>query len=152
MPALSNPKHERFYVYAVRIDGRTRYVGKGCGDRAATHLRSSHNPVLRAEIDAARALGRGVRVRIVRAGLSERDAFRLERRMIATFAHRLTNVSMGSPTSLERVAMEAAANLEMLKSDDQVRREGDRMGVSVGDHIALLRDIRCRLNQLAMAA
>jgi hypothetical protein len=152
MPALTNPRHERFYVYAVRIDGRTRYVGKGCGGRAFVHLRSSHNPVLRAEIDAARATGLRVRVRLVAQDMTEREAFRLERRMIAKWAARLVNVSMGSHTEMERLAMECRANLQTLKTEDQVWREGAHMGVSAADRVRHLRDIRCHLQQMAEAA
>lgn len=150
MPALENA--QRFYAYVVRIDGRTRYVGKGCGRRSSVHLRASHNPVLRSEIEAARVIGKPVRVRIVSAHLSERDAYRLERRMIAKWSSRLANVSMGSHTDMERLAMQARANLDTLKTEEQVRREGDRMGVSGADRLRLLSDLRQRLGQLAMAA
>ena len=152
MPVLSNPKHERFYVYAVRIAGRTRYVGKGCGRRALTHMRSSHNATLRAEIEAARATGKPVRVRIISSGLSELDAFRIERRMIAKWSDGLANVAMGSHTEMERMAMQSCANLQTLKTEDQVRREGARGGVSAEDRIRYLRDIRGRLERLSQAA
>jgi hypothetical protein len=76
VPVLKNAKHERFYVYAVRIGGQTRYVGKGTGQRAQTHLRASHNATLRAEVSAARATGVPVRVKIVVRSLSEREAYR----------------------------------------------------------------------------
>jgi hypothetical protein len=66
MPSLQNTRHERFYVYAVRINGRTRYVGKGCGNRYRVHLTRSHNETLRAEVDAAKTQGLPVRVRHLR--------------------------------------------------------------------------------------
>lgn len=148
---LDNARHERFYVYVVRIDGRTRYVGKGCGRRARVHLTASHNPTLRAEIDAARATGRPVRSRIIAAGLTERDAYRLERRSIAKWADKTVNVSLGSHTSLELLAMECRANLATLKTEAQVRREGPRMGVSVDSRVAYLRRIRASLERMAAA-
>ena len=100
MPPLDNPRHERFYVYAVRIDGRTRYIGKGCGKRALTR---SHNDVLAAEVASAKARGLPVRVRLIKAGLTEIDAYRLERRLIFKWADKLANAAMGvHPQSRER--------------------------------------------------
>lgn len=152
MPQLQNPRDERFYTYAVRIDGRTRYVGKGSGRRARVHLGASHNAVLRAEVEAARANGRPVRVRIVASHLTEIEAFRLERRMISKWSHRLVNISMGAHTEMERLAMECRANLETLKSEDQVRREGSHMGVSAEERVMHLRQIRAHLMEMAEAA
>ena len=151
MPALENPRHERFYVYAVRIGGRTRYVGKGCGKRAFLHLRRSHNPVLRAEIEAARRTGQAVRVRIMKSGLSEVDAFRIERRMIAKWSDRLVNVAMGSHSATERLAMECVAHLSTLKLEDDVRREGSWSGICAERRIEVLRQVRRDLERFSVA-
>lgn len=152
MPALPNPKHERFYVYAVRVDGQTRYVGKGCGKRAQIHLKRSHNGTLAAEINAARATGRPARVRIIVSGLTEAEAFRLERRAIAKWSPRLTNVSMGSHTEMERSAMTARANLKTLKSENEIRHEGSWLSVPVEARLLLLRKVTDELQQIATAA
>lgn len=152
MGPLKNPRHERFYVYAVRIDRRTRYVGKGCGDRYRIHLTRSHNATLRVEVEAARLLGRPVWVRIIRDGLSEREAFRLERRAIAKWAPKIVNVSMGTHTDMERLAMQCRANLQTLKSEERVRREGAWMGVSVEERLNVLREVREALTRFAVAA
>lgn len=145
---------DRFYVYAVRVNGVTRYIGKGCGNRAAVHLTRSHNPVLAAEIAAAKAQGQGqkVRSRIFSADLSDTEAFRLERRAIAKWASKLVNVSMGAHSEMERLAMTSKANLKMLKSEDQVRAEGDRMGITVERRLEHLRNIREALERFAEAA
>lgn len=148
---LKNARHERFYVYVVRIGGQTRYVGKGCGRRAQVHLTASHNPTLRAEIDAARATGRPVRSRIIAAGMTERDAYRLERRAISKWAGKTVNVSLGSHTAHELLAMECRANLATLKTEEQVRSEGARMGVSVEDRLTYLHRIRASLERMAAA-
>jgi hypothetical protein len=143
---------DRFYVYVVRIGGRTRYVGKGTGARASVHLTRSHNKTLAAEVTAAFAIGWPVRSRIVASGLSERDAFRLERRMIWKWRERIVNVSMGSFTPLEHSAMQARADLLTLKSEERVRAEGSYMGATAEERIAHLRDIRAHLERMAEAA
>lgn len=168
MPALKNARHERFaqelakgetadadgrfYVYAVRINGQTRYVGKGCGKRAQIHLTRSHNETLAAEVRAARATGKPVRVRVIRDGMTEGAAFKLERRLIARWRSRLANVAMGSFTPLQHAAMQAKANLERLKTEEQVRQEGAFNGVSGDQRVVWLRRIRAELAEIAAAA
>lgn len=145
-------KADRFYVYVVRINGQTRYVGKGSGNRYRVHLTRSHNETLRSEVEAAKAQGWPVRVRIISSDLSERDAFRLERRAIFKWSRKTVNISMGSHTEMERIAMQCRASLLTLKSEDRVRQEGVWMGASVEERLCALRSIRERLTRLAEAA
>ena len=152
MPALENPRHERFYVYAVRINGRTRYVGKGCGKRYRVHLTRSHNEALASEIAAARVHNEKVRVRIIKSDLSERSALSLERRMIFKWSNRLTNVSMGGHSPFEAASMACRADLRTFKSEADIIREGDRKGVSVQDRLALRQNIISRLTRLERLA
>lgn len=150
MPILDNAK--RFYVYAIRVDGRTLYIGKGTGKRMLTHLAESHNPTLRAKIEEARCAGRDVRARKIAVGLTETQAMQLERRAIGKWRSRLVNVSMGSLSPLEHVATQARSSLAVLKSPAMVWAEGDYGGVAVADRVALLERIRTDLHNLAEAA
>lgn len=134
---MASNNDRRFYVYAVRINGRTRYVGKGCGDRYKVHLTRSHNTLLACEVAAARAQGRKVRVRIVKGALTESEAFALERRMIAKWADRLTNVSEGGYTVAERIIGSIRSDLATMKSAEQIRREGAWMGASVDERLSI---------------
>ncbi|MFC5373212.1 hypothetical protein ACFPIF_11640 [Brevundimonas faecalis] len=152
MAALSNPKHERFYVYVVRVDGRTRYVGKGTGNRFRTHLTHSHNKALASEVRAATAHGESVRVRIVSGGLTERAALRLERRMIANWSDRLLNISLGNGTALDNVATACRANLRLIKSEADIRSEGAWKGTSVEDRLALRLDLIACLTGIEVLA
>ena len=152
MPQLANAKHERFYVYAIRVDGRTLYIGKGTGKRMFTHLAESHNPTLRAKIEEARCVGRKVRARKIATNLTETQAMQLERRAIGKWRSRLVNVSMGSLSPLEHVATQARSSLAVLKSPAMVWAEGDYGGVAVADRVALLERIRNDLHNLAEAA
>lgn len=150
MPQLANAK--RFYVYAVRVDGQTLYIGKGTGNRMLTHLTESHNPTLRAKIEEARCAGRNVRVRQIASGLTETQAMQLERRAIGKWRSRLVNISMGSLSPIEHVVVQARASLSILKSPAMVWAEGDYKGVAVADRVALLERIRADLHNLAEAA
>lgn len=152
MPVLANARHERFYVYVVRICGRTRYVGKGCGSRYKIHLTRSHNEALASEVQAAVAHGEPVRVRIVKAGLSERQALQIERRMIAKWGGRVTNVSAGGRARLEVAAMACRANIRQIKSQSAIIADGARGGFSIDDRLAIRADLIDRLSRLARMA
>lgn len=141
-----------FYVYAVRINGRTRYVGKGCGNRYRVHLTRSHNGALAGEVAAAKANGEQVRVRIVQRNMSEREALRLERRMIAKWDHRLLNVALGNFTAMENAAMACRADARTIKSEADVRREGGWGAVSLEERLALREMIIARLGRLEALA
>lgn len=90
-------QQEAFYVYVYRIDGEMAYVGKGKGKRSHVHLRKSHNPILAQRISA----GASVSVKVIKRGLSEPDAFRLERRCINKWRATLSNMTQGTRTQTE---------------------------------------------------
>ena len=134
MPALKNarqPTPEGFYVYEL-IDPRTGaafYVGKGKGRRAWSHegaARSNRDPNgVKAEV--IRNLHReGLRpaVSIVSEGLSEREAFTLERRMIAERRDHLTNIASGARTAHEVLQAQVREDLRALKPLCRLMREG----------------------------
>lgn len=75
-------KQAKFYVYVIAIAGRVVYVGKGCGGRASTHLRRSHNVQLRQAIRQARVNKGRVVAKIIHRNLDESRAFAVERRLI----------------------------------------------------------------------
>lgn len=144
-----------FYVYAVRVNGRTRYVGKGSGNRYRVHLTRSHNPALAAEVAAARLRGEPVRVRIVRRDMPEREALRLERRMIAKWGDRLVNVALGNSTALDNLASACRADARMIKSEAAIRHEGGWGTVSLEERLAVRGMIISRLARfeaMALAA
>jgi hypothetical protein len=101
-------QQKRFYVYAYRIDGRMAYVGKGTGNRAWVHLNSARNPILKARI----AKGNRVVVRILKAGLTEVEAFRLERVCINKWGYTLCNIASGTRTATEAAWHECLHDLQ----------------------------------------
>lgn len=122
---------EGFYVYEL-IDPRTSeafYVGKGKGRRAWVHeadeLRGSGcNAIKRERIGQIRRAGLRVEVSILADGLSEREAYRLERVQIVSRHERLTNISLTARTPLEVVAAECREGLAKLKPLCTLIREG----------------------------
>ena len=86
----SEVKPQGFYVYLHRraTDGSVFYVGKGKGDRA---WRKSH----RGQYWRRVATKYGVAVEIVNHGLSEVDAFDIERRLISLHADTICNMTTG---------------------------------------------------------
>lgn len=149
MPVLKNARHERFaqelakgktadearcpagfYVYEL-LDPRTGeafYVGKGVGRRAWVHESAERrgrerNPFKAAVLAELRASGRSPEVRIVKDGMRERDAYRLERSMIVRNRHRLTNIALGEKTQMEKIHAEVRASLAQIKPLCQLMRE-----------------------------
>lgn len=74
----------RHYVYSVIIAGITRYIGKGCGERAWRHERDAKLGSRRAHKQMREAFLAGATFEtvIVRSGLDEAVAFDLEMTMI----------------------------------------------------------------------
>lgn len=68
----------RFYAYEWRENAMPFYVGKGTGNRARVHETRSHNPIVQAVIQRAKRTGATVECVIVRDGLTEFEAFKLE--------------------------------------------------------------------------
>lgn len=82
----------RFYVYAHfrKTDGRLFYVGKGSGRRAFSRSgRNKHWKSVERK--------HGFKVRIVKSGLSEDEAFDLERRLISARREQLATYTEGGP-------------------------------------------------------
>lgn len=128
---MAHSKEPRFYVYAVTIGGRVKYIGKGTGSRLLTHLRGSHNPLLRNAVNDARAHRVPVRVRRIRSGLTEHEALKLERALIVRHHDRLLNVAYGNRSYWEVLLAKLEYDRSRLKPQDEVRREGAWNGLSV---------------------
>ena len=112
-------KQRRFYVYVIAIDGRVAYVGKGCGNRMNTHLKSSHNPVLRTMVSAANRRGDSVRAKKIASCLPEHEALRIERTLICRHHNRLANASLGSVPNHEKAALQCRAILDCIMPRDR---------------------------------
>lgn len=141
--ALSE-QQERFYVYAYRIDGQMAYIGKGKGKRAWCHLKKAKNAILRDRISN----GKSVRVKIIKRGLSEAEAFQLERKCIAKWSNDIANISGGARSSTEALLHECFDYLGSLKSHEQIRKEGDWRGLSVEERLYYRTFIEERLRNL----
>lgn len=84
--AILAPARRNFYVYALlRENGVPFYIGKGSGRRCWDHLKPPETDLTPKAKIIRRILRSGaeVEVRIVASGLSEADAFALERAQIA---------------------------------------------------------------------
>lgn len=97
---LKNAKRfvKEYYVYELvdPRDGAVFYVGKGCGKRRSAHVREWRNGIVInakkfSRIGDIHRSGHQVVERIVRGGLTEVAAFRLERETIA--AHGISTLS-----------------------------------------------------------
>lgn len=149
----------QFYVYAVAVDCQVVYIGKGKGRRAFAHLGPRcQNPKLRALISDARQRNKTVRVRKLKAGLTEAEALKLERRWIARFHERLTNATLGNLSPHEKLWFEQVAEWATHRhlSDEEIKQRGPYRGLSVEYQIELgrlmrqalidiLKDVRARI-------
>jgi hypothetical protein len=121
MAALPNPN--RFYVYTLADprDGSVFYVGKGSGRRAFAHEREVRRGAgqngakalrIRRIIDA----GQDVITTIAASGLTEREALRQERDMIARIGMRnLTNVMRGTRTAVDEMIDQAQVGIALCR-------------------------------------
>lgn len=135
---------KRFYVYAIIIGAHVAYIGKGQGRRAWSHLGANgHNEKLTLKITEARKLGIEPRVRLLKQGMTEQEAYALERRWIVRFHDRLTNHSIGHRTWTERFVDILKRDLSTLKANEAGLTE---------QQITHLRVIRARLKRLLCAA
>lgn len=162
MPVLENPRHEkfagdsRFYVYELvdPRDGSVFYVGKGTGKRDRSHLsearrRDFRNPAKVALILQIEAEGHEVIVRRVYEGLSEREAFKAERRQIAHYGiANLTNMMRGFTTENDRAEAEAIDGLNIMAY--HLTRLFRGASYSVSDIKMILRIIRELRESLAL--
>lgn len=113
---------EGFYVYRLvdPRDGHTFYIGKGKGRRAWTHARAEiagreRNGLKAERLSDIRRAGLTVIVDIEREGLTESEAFALERALIKAAAPSLTNISQGSRSPVEVVAASIRASRAEIK-------------------------------------
>lgn len=115
-----------YYVYFL-IDPRDSgifYVGKGSGRRVKTHVAGVKrgrydNPKKGRRISEILAAGMSVEEWVFADGLTERNAFSLERKMIATFGRAtLTNLVPGVMTEEEAASEKAKAMLALTKPYD----------------------------------
>lgn len=142
---------ERFYVYVIAIDGRAAYVGKGAGRRSKAHLgKACKNPLLAKAIADARARGAKVRDRVIRKGLSEAAALKLERDLIRKHGDRLCNVSHGARSHHECLLAQLYHEMECVQSDEATRAEGPWQGLSVERRLEIGRYIRRNLAEIIL--
>lgn len=115
-----------FYVY-VLVDSRDDsvfYVGKGKGHRYAAHLaewrrNSTVNPRKLARIGEIVQAGATVKPMLVEDGLSEADAYRMERHIIfAVGLEVLTNLLPGQLSEKDRAMLKAKGMKARLKPFD----------------------------------
>jgi hypothetical protein len=142
----------QFYVYAVAIDGRVKYIGKGKGKRAWTHQNKSHNPLVREAVERAKAKGQQIKTRILIKGLTEYEALKLERSLIVRHHRRLLNVSMGNRSTTEAWLAKLHEEWNCLKSLEQIAAEGEWRGLSVEYRLEIGREIRRFLAEMILEA
>lgn len=133
-----------FYVYAIVVEGSVLYIGKGKNRRAWHHLTPQcRNLKLKAAIATARAKGIEPKVRMLKTGITEKEAFQLERRWIVRFHQRLANATLGQMTEAERAWYQAHADWQnhRLLTDAEIIRRGPFNGMSVERHLELGRII-----------
>ena len=111
-----------FYVYELidPRDGQVFYVGKGCGNRDCMTLRAGNSEKM-AVIRAIKKAGRRVICSYFADGLSEAEAFKIERQRIAHHTYAcLTNIQPGSRAPYTAVLERASDYLNRLVpfSDD----------------------------------
>lgn len=112
-----------FYVYVLADPRNHRifYIGKGKGRRAWQHEKdvrkgTGHNQVKAEVIADIHAARESVRVRIIKARMTEDDAYGLERALIGRHHARLTNISLGSIGPVESIRAAARNSLRRVKT------------------------------------
>jgi len=99
----------QFYVYGLvdPRDGTTFYIGKGRGARIKQHAlevakgRGDANHTKCRRILEIMQAGQSVREEVIKAGLSEHEAYSLERELIRKHKPRLTNINPGNRDSVQ---------------------------------------------------
>ena len=113
-----------FYVYFLMDNGTIFYVGKGKGNRIKDHKRQCNkentgNQVKAERIRAAITAGT-FEEKVFAAGLSEPDAFSIEKGLIHEFrSHGITNIASGIVHPLESQIARINANLAGLRPFDE---------------------------------
>lgn len=150
MPALQNPKHERFYVYALvdSRDGNPFYIGKGCRKRCNAHMRNwrsgkEKNPKKSRRISEIIDAGSAVVVAILASGLSETAALKLERETIREIGIKnLTNIQPGTFSDIERAALQAKDALRHIMPFKQWASIRPRSQADIELYRSIVRDFR----------
>lgn len=99
---------QQHYVYQLRISWKREpfYIGKGKGERMYVHLHPHHLKKCRNKhkvhtIELAKSMGRTVFVEVIKSGLTDKQAQRLEKKLIKFYGRRdlktgcLTNLTNG---------------------------------------------------------
>lgn len=134
--AIATDEKSDFYVYAwLRPCGEPFYVGKGRGGRSR-HLDSKRNPIFKNIVAKIKLTGSSPTIVHMHDGLTEEEAFALERSEIAKYGRRdfgglLCNMTDGgegmsgySPSAETRAKM-AAANANRVVSDETRAKIGE---------------------------
>lgn len=111
-----------YYVYFLSNpnDGSIFYIGKGKGKRLNQHVKNCKagkidNAPKAAAIKCILESGREVKETIFECGLSESEAYALERKLIHSLRdHGLTNISNGCMSNAELIPMQAQTLLDRL--------------------------------------
>lgn len=125
---------KRFYVYTLTDprDGSVFYVGKGQGNRLNAHFSEFKRKILvnarkHARIGQIVESGFKPVAQIVHGGLTENEAYRIERRMIGEYSvKKLTNILSGFVTLNDKQIDWAVAMIPEVKDFDQWCREKPR--------------------------
>lgn len=144
-----------YYVY-ILVDPRNRvpfYVGKGKGKRCDDHLADwkagrISNVAKHARIGSIVAAGMEPRARILRRGLSERDALNLEGDIIRALGiQNLTNLSRGEQSEKGKATALARAGLiGLARFDDWFFEAGESLRLW---EMALFHRVRAELFAMA---
>lgn len=123
----------QFYVYAIfGPDGCPRYIGKGSGYRWQHHARFSHN---RGLSRLYREAGGDLPIVKIREGLSEADAFAVERALIAAIGRGtdgpLLNLSPGGDGHGGPKSPEAIANMRANHWSKKSPQTKDKIGAAL---------------------
>lgn len=146
-------QQERFYVYAVLVAGRIKYIGKGTGRRFRAHLgQACQNPRLKEAIQKARITGASIKVRTLRSGLTEHAALKLERALIEKHKHRLLNIANGNRSKAETILAAVYHEWRCLLTESEIRAQGAWQGLNVDRRLEINRMLRGRLAELAIWA
>lgn len=116
----------KYFVYALAdpLTNKIFYIGKGCGKRPYAHLREFKNlEIINTEkhrrIEQIISSGEKVIVKYLKKQLSETAALIIEKSYIEKFKHRLTNISYGEQSNIERQLAHTQSMIDRLIPFDE---------------------------------